>query len=82
MRQVFKYLVVAAIIFFCVIVFSKITADQVVDLPVPTNDSTLTILFAGDVMQHEPQILSAWDDSLQAYSYDSCFSFVAADTRL
>ena len=77
MRQVFKYLVVAAIIFFCVIVFSKITADQVVDLPVPTNDSTLTILFAGDVMQHEPQILSAWDDSLQAYSYDSCFSFVA-----
>ena len=78
MRQGVKYFIVATAIFFCIIVFSKITADQVVDLPVHTDDSSLTILFAGDVMQHEPQILSAWDDSLKAYSYDSCFSFVAS----
>ncbi|HOV10392.1 MAG TPA: CapA family protein [Bacteroidales bacterium] len=77
MKQGAKYLIVVAVIFFCVIVFSRITADQVVNLPVQTNDSSIIILFAGDVMQHEPQILSAWDDSLKTYSYDSCFSFVA-----
>lgn len=40
-------------------------------------DKQLTILFAGDIMQHGPQITSAWDDSTQTYDYTSCFQYVA-----
>lgn len=40
-------------------------------------DKQLTILFAGDIMQHGPQINSAWDDSTQTYNYNSCFQYIA-----
>jgi poly-gamma-glutamate synthesis protein (capsule biosynthesis protein) len=37
-------------------------------------DSTLTLLFIGDVMGHSPQITSAYDPVLKSYSYDSVFN--------
>lgn len=40
-------------------------------------DKRLTILFAGDIMQHGPQIQAAWDDSLNIYNYKPCFQYVA-----
>lgn len=40
-------------------------------------DKQLTILFAGDIMQHGPQITAAWDDSTQTYNYAPCFRYVA-----
>lgn len=40
-------------------------------------DSVLTLLFAGDIMGHDGQIASAWDDSTGAYAYDTVFSYVA-----
>lgn len=40
-------------------------------------DSILTIMFTGDIMGHDGQILSAWDDSAGTYSYDSVFRYVS-----
>ncbi len=43
----------------------------------PERDSVLTLLFAGDIMGHDGQIASAYDDSTGTWSYESVFSFVA-----
>ncbi|HWR75116.1 MAG TPA: CapA family protein [Bacteroidales bacterium] len=40
-------------------------------------DSVLTIMFTGDIMGHDGQILSAYDDSAGTYSYDSVFRYVS-----
>lgn len=40
-------------------------------------EKRLTILFAGDIMQHGPQITAAWVDSTHTYDYTSCFQYVA-----
>ena len=36
----------------------------------------LSLLFIGDIMQHEPQITAAWDNESKSYSYDHCFDYV------
>jgi len=36
----------------------------------------LSILFVGDVMQHQPQIDAAYDAESRIYGYDSCFKYV------
>jgi poly-gamma-glutamate synthesis protein (capsule biosynthesis protein) len=36
--------------------------------------SRLKILFAGDLMGHDGQIKSAWDENSKTYRYDTCFS--------
>jgi poly-gamma-glutamate capsule biosynthesis protein CapA/YwtB (metallophosphatase superfamily) len=41
-----------------------------------SKDSTLSLLFIGDIMGHGPQISSAWDDSTQSYSYHEVFAFI------
>lgn len=81
MRLLIKYIIVAGIFFTWFAIFSKITADQAVEPIISVPDSSLSIIFAGDVMQHKPQIEAAWDDSLQTYSYDSCFKYVAPVLR-
>jgi poly-gamma-glutamate synthesis protein (capsule biosynthesis protein) len=40
-------------------------------------DSVLTLLFTGDIMGHDGQIASAYDDSTKTWSYESVFSFIA-----
>ncbi|MBE0668291.1 MAG: CapA family protein, partial [Bacteroidales bacterium] len=40
------------------------------------SDSTLTVLFAGDIMGHDMQIASARDNSTGTYSYDSVFKYI------
>jgi poly-gamma-glutamate capsule biosynthesis protein CapA/YwtB (metallophosphatase superfamily) len=40
-------------------------------------DSTLTILFTGDIMGHDMQIASAYNDSTGTWSYDSVFKYVS-----
>ena len=40
-------------------------------------DSVLTLLFAGDIMGHDAQIVAALDDSTGTYSYDSVFKYVS-----
>jgi poly-gamma-glutamate synthesis protein (capsule biosynthesis protein) len=36
----------------------------------------LSLLFFGDIMQHDSQITDAWDPSAKTYNYDPCFQFV------
>jgi poly-gamma-glutamate synthesis protein (capsule biosynthesis protein) len=36
----------------------------------------ITLVFAGDIMQHMPQVDAAWNDELGIYTYDSCFSYI------
>jgi len=38
--------------------------------------SRLSILFAGDLMGHDGQIKSAWDEKSKTYRYDTCFSMI------
>lgn len=40
-------------------------------------DTVLTLLFTGDIMGHDMQIASAYNDSTGTYSYDSVFRYVS-----
>lgn len=40
-------------------------------------DKYLSVIIAGDIMQHGPQITAAWVDSNQSYDYTSCFQYIA-----
>jgi hypothetical protein len=37
----------------------------------------LSIVFAGDIMGHDAQILGAWQDSLNSYNYEPTFRYIA-----
>ena len=39
-------------------------------------DSVVTLLFAGDVMGHEPQWKAAYDPVTETYDYHDCFRFI------
>jgi poly-gamma-glutamate synthesis protein (capsule biosynthesis protein) len=36
----------------------------------------ITLVFAGDIMQHMPQVDAAWNDEFGIYVYDSCFRYI------
>jgi hypothetical protein len=38
--------------------------------------STLTVIFAGDIMGHDEQIAGAWDEETQSYNYEPTFRYV------
>lgn len=40
-------------------------------------DSVIVLMFAGDIMGHDGQIASAYDDSTGTYCYDSVFNYVS-----
>ena len=46
---------------------------------VPTLQASheLTLIFAGDIMQHMPQVEAAWNEDLGMYIYDSCFKYIS-----
>lgn len=41
----------------------------------------LSLLFLGDIMQHDSQIADAWDPKTKKYNYDPCFRFVKPYTQ-
>jgi len=43
--------------------------------PLATHE--LTLIFAGDIMQHMPQVDAAWNNELGKYNYDSCFKYIS-----
>ncbi len=81
MRILIKNFIVLGVFAFSFFVFSKITADHHGNILPPEQDSSLTLIFIGDIMQHKMQIDGAWDDSLKTYNYDSCFKYVAPIIR-
>lgn len=53
------------------------TSEVPTPKPLLAPDSTsITLLFAGDIMQHTPQITAAWNATDSSYNYHPCFSFV------
>jgi hypothetical protein len=50
------------------------TKTSEVNAATAENEKTLTLLFAGDIMQHMPQVEAAWNDSSGLYDYTSCFA--------
>ncbi len=76
-----KYFLVSGFFFLGYVYLSDLSGYRPQNHPESNTDTTLTLLFAGDIMQHKVQIDAAWDDSLQTYSYDSCFRFVAPIIR-
>jgi poly-gamma-glutamate synthesis protein (capsule biosynthesis protein) len=42
----------------------------------PAATHEITLLFAGDIMQHMPQVDAAWNPELGIYTYDSCFKYI------
>lgn len=43
----------------------------------PAQDTTrLSLMFIGDIMQHDSQIQSAFDPKTRQYHYDTCFHFI------
>jgi poly-gamma-glutamate synthesis protein (capsule biosynthesis protein) len=60
----------------CLLSASKVSdSENIQDIKAPA-DKEVTVLFAGDIMQHGPQITAAWNDSLKEYDYSSCFQYV------
>ncbi len=58
--------------------FSSFCQDSLNSLFQTKCDSCIEFLFAGDIMQHGPQIRSAWDSTSNQYQYDSCFAHVSS----
>lgn len=55
---------------------AQVSSPQASEGKKAPEDKQLTILFAGDIMQHGPQILAALNDSTHTYDYTSCFQYV------
>lgn len=67
-----KYLLLSA-----TLLAGAATRETPMPEPVVAPDSTsVTLIFAGDIMQHGPQISAAWSDKDSAYNYHPCFSYV------
>lgn len=75
--RVKKFLFVPFGLIFLVFPFGKAGFDEVY-IPEPIDTAqTLTLLFVGDVMQHQSQIDAAYNNAIGAYEYDSCFKFIS-----
>lgn len=46
-------------------------------VPILQASHELTLIFAGDIMQHMPQVEAAWNEDLGIYIYDSCFQYIS-----
>ncbi|MGE5382881.1 MAG: CapA family protein [Omnitrophica WOR_2 bacterium] len=62
-------------------VAAQVSNNQSVNVINAPYDKQLTILFAGDIMQHGPQINAALVDSTGSYNYFPCFEYVAPIIR-
>ncbi|MFH1120916.1 MAG: CapA family protein [Bacteroidota bacterium] len=67
-----RYLLLAA-----TVLISTLTDETVPVAQFNAPDSTsVTLLFAGDIMQHGPQIDAAWNEADSTYNYQPCFSYI------
>ncbi len=63
------------VIIFFIVPFSH-KSVQSTQVQYVNNYKEITILFAGDVMQHMPQVEAAFNKQGGFYNYDTCFSFI------
>ncbi|MBK6966668.1 MAG: CapA family protein [Bacteroidales bacterium] len=67
-----RYLLLAS----TVLVSTLTNETHPVDAINAPDSTSVTLLFAGDIMQHGPQIEAAWYAGDSGYNYNPCFSFV------
>src|SRR5262245_25995021 len=48
---------------------------------VAQDTTRLSLLFLGDIMQHDSQISDAWDPAIKKHNYNPCFQFVKRYTQ-
>ena len=53
------------------------TSESSSQVPALQATHELTLIFAGDIMQHMPQVEAAWNEDLGMYMYDSCFQYIS-----
>ena len=62
--------------------FKSVLLFLVLSLPASAQDTLrLSLLFVGDVMQHDSNIAAAYDMQSKKYNYASCFEYVAPIVR-
>jgi poly-gamma-glutamate capsule biosynthesis protein CapA/YwtB (metallophosphatase superfamily) len=62
--------------------FKSLLLFLVLSLPVAAQDTLrLSLLFVGDIMQHDSNIAAAYDVQSKKYNYASCFEYVAPILR-
>ena len=78
MRRALAVIFVLSLFFVCDFLVDGLFMPASVGMrkPFADGDSLVTIVFAGDMMGHEGQYKSAWNDSTGRYEYDPCFMFV------
>ncbi len=82
-----RLLIVGAIIIFLSPAYSQdttlVSRDSLEyildDSQLSTTSDTLSLLFIGDVMQHGPQIKSAFNPQTKLYEYDSCYKYLKTE---
>jgi poly-gamma-glutamate synthesis protein (capsule biosynthesis protein) len=52
------------------------TSENISGTSMPLTRHEITLLFAGDIMQHMPQVDATWNNELGVYVYDSCFRYI------
>lgn len=67
-------LVISAGMLFAFFPYHTPESDSPYNDPIATHE--ITLLFAGDVMQHMPQVEAAWNNELGIYVYDSVFKYI------
>ncbi|MHC1776219.1 MAG: CapA family protein [Lentimicrobium sp.] len=67
-----RYLLLAS----TVLVSTLTNETHPVDAINAPDSTSVTLLFAGDIMQHGPQIEAAWSDEDSLYDYHPCFGFI------
>lgn len=58
--------------FFCLLVLSAYSPQY----SKPEINTSLTLLFAGDIMGHMPQVEAAYDSATNSYNFDTTFAFI------
>lgn len=72
LAEYLKYLFLSASLFIGT-TSREVHAPEAIFAP---DSTSVTLLFAGDIMQHTPQISAAWDAAISSYDYNPCFSYV------
>jgi len=67
-----KYLVLVAVLF----LFCNFLQNSSRILPDISEDESVSLIFAGDIMGHSPQYKAAYNPQTKKFNYDPCFQYV------
>jgi poly-gamma-glutamate capsule biosynthesis protein CapA/YwtB (metallophosphatase superfamily) len=72
-----RIMLTASLPIFAIFLLSALPSREIMPAVKPEKAThQITLLFAGDVMQHMPQVDAAWNPETGRYEYDSCFMYI------